>query len=155
MNQNLPITITLAPAQPADLDALIGIRLDAMRKSLERIGRFDPQRARERFTSTFDPQKTRHIEVNGQRVGLVVISHSEDALLLDHLYLKPTSQGQGIGSKVLEQLFDQADKAGLQIKVGALKLSDSNRFYERHGFELVESGEFDNYYVRRPVRPAE
>ncbi|WP_081012134.1 GNAT family acetyltransferase, partial [Pseudomonas syringae group genomosp. 3] len=29
-----------------------------------------------------------------------------------------------------------------------LKESDSNRFYLRHGFQLVESGEFDNYYVR-------
>jgi len=145
--------ITLAPVQPADLDALIDIRLEAMRESLERIGRFDPQRARERFTKTFDPKKTRHIEVNGERIGLVVISHSEDALLLDHLYLKRAAQGQGIGSKVLEQVFNEADKAGLQIKVGALKLSDSNRFYERHGFELVERGAFDNYYVRRSVSP--
>jgi len=24
----------------------------------------------------------------------------------------------------------------------------SNRFYQRHGFVLVEQGEFDNHYVR-------
>ena len=33
-------------------------------------------------------------------------------------------------------------------KVGALRESDSNRFYQRHGFRLVEQGEFDNYYLR-------
>ncbi|AVB28628.1 GNAT family acetyltransferase [Pseudomonas syringae pv. syringae] len=32
--------------------------------------------------------------------------------------------------------------------MSALKESDSNRFYVRHGFQLVESGEFDNYYLR-------
>ncbi len=35
------------------------------------------------------------------------------------------------------------------LRVGALEQSDSNRFYERHGFELVEVGEWDNYYVRK------
>jgi len=34
------------------------------------------------------------------------------------------------------------------MRVGALRDSDSNRFYARHGFQLVERGEFDNYYVR-------
>ncbi|AVB23280.1 GNAT family acetyltransferase [Pseudomonas avellanae] len=29
-----------------------------------------------------------------------------------------------------------------------MKKSDSNRFYIRHGFQFVKSGEFDNYYVR-------
>jgi hypothetical protein len=35
--------------------------------------------------------------------------------------------------------------------VGALKESDSNRFYVRHGFVLESRAEFDNYYVRRPA----
>jgi len=53
MTKKPPIFITLTPAQPADLDAMTDIRLDAMRESLERIGRFDPQRARERFDNYY------------------------------------------------------------------------------------------------------
>ena len=34
------------------------------------------------------------------------------------------------------------------VRVGALKESDSNRFYLRHGFVFERAGEFDNYYVR-------
>lgn len=47
-------------------------------------------------------------------------------------------------------IFEEADAAMLPIRVGALRESDSNRFYARHGFELVEQAEWDNYYVRKP-----
>jgi GNAT superfamily N-acetyltransferase len=71
-----------------------------------------------------------------------------DALLLDHFYISPTWQGQGIGALMLQQVFAQADALGLAVKVGALRESASNRFYTRHGFVLQKQEEFDNYYIR-------
>ena len=119
-----------------------------MRESLERLGRFDPARARERFQSGFVPEQTRHIELDGERVGFVVTKPLTDHLMLDHLYIKPGHQGAGIGALVLRLVFDQAESLHLPVKVGALKQSDSNRFYLRHGFEWVAQGDFDNYYIR-------
>lgn len=144
--------VTLVAVSPADLDALVALRIEAMRESLERIGRFDPVRARERFVSGFSAQHTRHILSGGGRVGFVVIKPQAGELLLDHLYVQPGSQGMGIGAAVLAQLFAEADAAVLPLRVGALRDSASNRFYLRHGFQLVDRGEFDNYYVR-PRRP--
>ena len=143
--------ITLTTASQSDFEELVAIRIDAMRESLERLGRFDPARARERFAAAFVPEQTRFIEVHGKRVGFVVTKPRPDHLLLDHLYIMPGQQGAGIGSQVLLRVFEEAQSLGLGVKVGALKQSDSNRFYQRHGFVLVEQGEFDNYYVR-PVR---
>lgn len=140
--------VILVAAQPADLDNLVAIRIEAMRESLERIGRFDPVRARERFLNGFDSRNTRHIELAGERIGFIVVRHDQEELLLEHLYLRPNAQGSGVGSVVLKQIFKEADAAALPIRVGALKESASNRFYIRHGFQFVESGEFDNYYVR-------
>lgn len=147
LSQNAPVTLVLA--QHSDMDDLVSIRIEAMRESLERVGRFDPVRARERFVSSFEAHNTRYIEVSGERVGFVVVKHHRDELVLDHLYVIPRAQGSGIGAAVLTQIFQEADAAALPIKVGALKESASNRFYTRHGFQFVESGEFDNYYVRR------
>ncbi|OIN45344.1 GNAT family N-acetyltransferase [Pseudomonas costantinii] len=140
--------IVLSPATHNDLEALVAIRIEAMRESLERLGRFDPDRARERFLNGFDAGNTRRIEVAGELVGFVVVKDLRSELLLDHLYVVPCVQGAGIGAKVLTQVFREADELRLPIKVGALKESASNRFYLRHGFVFVESGEFDNYYVR-------
>lgn len=142
-------TVSLAAAAPDDLDALVALRIDAMRESLERIGRFDPVRARERFVSGFTAAYTRHILSGDERVGFVVVRPGDGELLLDHLYVRPGSQGRGVGAAVLALVFAEADAAVLPVRVGALRDSASNRFYLRHGFQLVERGEFDNYYVRR------
>ena len=119
-----------------------------MRESLERIGRFDPQRARDRFLSGFDPARTRHVLLDGQRVGFVVVRAQDDGLLLDHLYVAPHAQGRGVGAAVMAQVLADADARGLPVRVGALRGSDANRFYVRHGFALVEQGEWDNVYRR-------
>ena len=126
------------------------IRIAAMRESLERAGRFDPQRARDRFLSGFDPALTRHVLLDGERVGFIVVRPQDDGWLLDHLYLLPQAQGRGIGAAVLADLLAHADARRLPVRVGALRGSDANRFYLRHGFELVEQGELDNFYRRAP-----
>lgn len=141
-------TVVLCAASKSDLEDLVAIRIEAMRESLERLGRFNPDRARERFLGGFDATSTRRIEVAGELVGFVVIKDHQTELLLDHLYVIPSAQGAGIGSEVLTQIFKEADELGRPIKVGALKESASNRFYTRHGFVFVESSEFDNCYVR-------
>jgi GNAT superfamily N-acetyltransferase len=141
-------TIKLSPVEAADFEALLALRIEAMCESLERIGRFDPARARERFRTTFDPQATRHIQVGAACVGFVAIQRGDAHIVLDHLYIRPGHQGQGVGAGVLQWVFDQADTLRLPVRVGALRESDSNRFYLRHGFRLVEQSEFDNYYLR-------
>ena len=141
------MTIALIAAHEDDAEQLVALRIAAMRDSLARIGRFDPQRARERFLSGYSPAHTRHIEVAGRRIGFVAVKPQADALLLDHLYIRPGSQGQGIGAIVLARIIDEARLQGLPLRVGALRGSDSNRFYQRHGFKLVAQKEFDNYYL--------
>ena len=140
-------TIALIPVHPDDAEQLVALRIAAMRDSLIRIGRFDPQRARERFLSGYSPAHTRHIAVAGGCIGFVVVKPEPNALLLDHLYLHPDSQGQGIGAIVLARVIAEARAQDLPLKVGALRDSDANRFYLRHGFRLVGQEAFDNYYL--------
>jgi len=146
--------VTYEPATPDDVDALVELRIEAMRESLERIGRFDPARARERFASSFDPAYTRHILANGQRVGFLVVKPQAEGLLLDHLYLRPAQQGQGIGGRVLAGLLADADARHLPVHVGALRESASNAFYVRHGFHQVGESEWDIFYRRDPLTSA-
>lgn len=142
--------IALLAARSDDFEELVCLRIEAMRESLERIGRFDPVRARERFRVGFAPELTRHILCNGERVGFVAVSPVPSGLSLDHLYVAPRHQGGGIGSAVLAIVLAEADAAGLAVRVGALRESDSHRFYVRHGFIRSEEGEWDIYYVRQP-----
>jgi GNAT superfamily N-acetyltransferase len=148
-------TVTLAAVRADEFEELLALRIAAMRDSLERIGRFDPERARQRLRASFAPAQTRHILLDGARAGFVTVKHAERELLLDHLYVHPRYQGRQIGALVLRMIFDEADALGLPIRVGALRESGANRFYRRHGFVQVEEGEWDIYYARPPQNRAE
>ena len=144
------MNIALRNTTQSDADTLVAIRIAAMRESLERIGRFDPQRARERFLASFDPALCRFIEVDGVLSGFVLIRPQDDHWLLDHLYILPEHQGKGIGAAVLQEVFVNADVQRMPIRLGALRGSDSNRFYLRYGFIATDEAEWDIYYVRQP-----
>ena len=64
---------TLQDARAADFESLLALRLRAMRESLEHLGRYDEQRARDRLAAGFDPAHTWHILVAGHRVGFLVV----------------------------------------------------------------------------------
>jgi ribosomal protein S18 acetylase RimI-like enzyme len=144
----------LEAAGAGDFEALLALRLRAMRESLERLGRYDEQRARVRLAETFDPAHTRHIVVDGARVGFLVLMTLSHALRLNHLYIDPAFQRRGIGQRVLQSICTRADREQLPVELMALKGSDANRFYLRHGFVAIGEGEWDIDYVRQPQWPS-
>jgi GNAT superfamily N-acetyltransferase len=125
-----------------------------MRRSLTQLGRYDEQRARERLAAGFDPAATQHIVAGGQRVGFIVLKRLSHALRLDHFYIDPPAQRRGIGGQVMRWVCEQADEALLPVELCALKGSDANRFYLRHGFALTGDGDWDHDYLRMPSTPS-
>ena len=149
MRDRRPISFMLVPSSHDDFGRLFELRLAAMRESLERIARFDRQRAFERFASTFRPEHTRLIICpDGQFMGCLAFGPSEGALLLEHFYIFPEWQNKGLGSAVLIHLLDEADSAALPVRLEVLRQSDAARLYVRHGFVETHRGEWDIYYER-------
>lgn len=136
------MTPTLAPVADADFEAMLALRIEALRESLERLGRFNPEVARARLKSQFRPEWMNHVVVDGERVGYFTVEPREGELRLHHLYLRPAAQGQGIGAWVLDHVKSQ----GRPITLAALRDSRANDFYLRHGFQVVEEQDFDIEY---------
>ncbi|RZL54075.1 MAG: N-acetyltransferase [Variovorax sp.] len=141
--------LSLQPVESGDFEAMLALRIDAMRPSLERVGRFDLARSRERLNAGFVVPFMHHIVIDGeQRVGFVTLKpEGPDALRLDHLYLRTGFQGCGIGEWVLHWARDQARAQRRDIVLTALVQSDANRFYLRHGF-VLEGGEGVDLHYR-------
>ncbi len=155
MNQApLPQGFALEAVTAADFEDLLALRLRAMRDSLTRLGRYDEQRARERLAAGFDPARTHHIVVDGQRVGFLVLKRLTRALRLDHLYIDPPHQRHGAGQRVLTWIGAKADALQLPVELVVLKGSDANRFYQRHGYVALGDGDWDIDYVRQPQGPS-
>ena len=140
------MNLALEPVVDADFEAMLALRIDALRESLERLGRFNPEVARARLKAQFPPEWMRHLVRDGERVGYFTVEPREGELCLHHLYLTPAVQGQGIGAWVIGHVKQR----GLPISLAALRESRANDFYRRHGFRVVQEQDFDIEYRWEP-----
>jgi len=144
--------VTISKAMNVDPSSLAAIRVEAMRPSLEAVGRFDPERARKRFLETYDPKDTQIVRAGNDLIGFYVVRTRVDHLYLDHVYIHPTRQGGGLGSNIVRSVQDHAQEIGLPVRLTALRGSPANDFYVSCGFTLERFDEFDNHYTWEPTK---
>lgn len=131
----------LRPAVAADLEWLVELRAEVMRPDLERLGRYDPARVRERMRSVYSAELTRIIVVDGSDSGSITLRPDHDSVWLEHFYLAEQVQGKGIGHQVLTQVL--AENALQRVRLNVLQGSPARRLYERHGFTVYEQDAVD------------
>lgn len=144
----------LRPASTRDVEAVAELRAVVLRADLERLGRYDPHRVRQRLRDGFDPAHTWVIEVAGSFAGCVALRPDDDTRWLEHFYLSPGVQGQGVGSGVLGELLERCDRAGVPVRLNVLRGSPARRLYERYGFTVEAEDPVDVFMVRAPLRVA-
>ena len=141
--------LSFRPVHATDFESLLALRNEALHESLERLGRLDPERSRARFQESFAPELMRHILISERAIGFLTVRPDNEALLLEHLFIRPSEQGQGIGARVLQVVFAEARAAQADVRLAALRDSAANRFYVRHGFTRSHESEWDIHYVWR------
>ncbi|MFI0238575.1 GNAT family N-acetyltransferase [Streptomyces sp. NPDC016845] len=141
---------SLRPARPDDIEAIVELRAVVMRPDLQRLGRYDPHRVRQRFRDSFVPGPTSVVEADGAFAGCVTLRSDGDRLLLEHFYLAPGLQGRGLGSAVLRGLLDRADADDRAVRLNVLTGSPARRLYERHGFVVESQDPVDVFMIRTP-----
>jgi GNAT superfamily N-acetyltransferase len=139
-------------ASAGDVEAVAGLRAVVLRADLERLGRYDERRVRQRLREGFAPAHTWVIDVGGAFAGCVALRPAEDAHWLEHFYLDPGLHGRGIGSAVLRRLLERCDRDGVRVRLNVLRGSAARRLYERHGFTLVSEDPVDVFLVREPAQ---
>lgn len=140
-------TWTTRPATPADLEWMLPLRLEVLRPHLERVGVWNPDRARERFTGEYRPENTTVVLVQGEPSGLFAVRPEPGALWLEHFYLAAATQNLGIGSAILRDVL--RDRGDLPVYLNVLVGSPATRLYERWGFTLERADEVDAFMVAR------
>jgi GNAT superfamily N-acetyltransferase len=162
---------SLRPATVADLEDLAELRAVVMRPDLERLGRYDPHRVRQRLRDAYTPEHTRIIEVDGELAGSITLrpadtpaprptpgadqrtdrgadesaSGGDGVRWLEHFYLAPRHQGRGVGSAVLRSVLEQTDT---DIWLNVLQGSPARKLYERHGFVVASEDPVDVFMIR-------
>ncbi|MGW2349008.1 N-acetyltransferase family protein [Actinacidiphila glaucinigra] len=140
----------LRPAAATDVEAVAELRAVVLRDDLERLGRYDPHRVRQRLRDAFTPEHTWVVDVDGAFAGCVALRPAVDARWLEHFYLDPRLQGGGIGTAVLRELLERSDRDGVPVRLNVLRGSAARRLYERHGFTVDTEDPVDVFMVREP-----
>ena len=77
----------------------------------------------------------------GDLVGVMGLQRVRDVTLIRHAYVRTSHQGRGVGGALLRRFVD--DTTG-PLLVGTWTAAEwAIRFYERHGFRLVDDAEKD------------
>ena len=137
---------SLRPSVSGDAQWVAELRAEVMYPDLQRLGRWDPVRVRERFLGAFRPRLTKIIRLDGADIGSIAVRPEADARWIEHFYLSPELQSQGIGSAVLKSQL--ALGAGRPFRLNVLQGSRARALYERHGFTVDHEDAVDVFMLR-------
>ncbi|MET7369536.1 GNAT family N-acetyltransferase [Streptomyces sp. NPDC005566] len=150
MDTNTVPAWTLRPADLRDLEPIVELRAAVMRPDLERLGRYDEHRVRQRLRDAYVPGHTSVVLAQEAFAGCVALRPQGGGYWLEHFYLSPAHQGRGLGSAVLLSLLARTDGEGTTVRLNVLQGSAARRLYERHGFVLEDEDAVDVFMVRAP-----
>ena len=138
------------PSTTADATWIAELRAVVLLDDLDRLGRYDPVRVRQRFLDAFDPSVTSVIVIDGADAGSIALRPDDaGAVWIEHFYLDPAMQGRGVGSGVLAQVLDAASAQTFRLNV--LQGSPARRLYERAGFVVDSEDDVDIFMTRTPA----
>ena len=130
-------------AAAADAEAAAQLVREAYQHYVPRIGR-PPVPMTLDYASIVAAGHTWLAERAGHLVGVLVLEHLDDHVLVENLAVLPDAQGMGIGSGLLRHAEDQAQARGVhEVRLYTHELMTENRaYYPRRGYrETHRSGE--------------
>jgi ribosomal protein S18 acetylase RimI-like enzyme len=118
-----------------------------MRDYVDQTWGWDDAWQRRRFDENFDPLPLQIIEKDGESIGYVSVRRPSDEIFLAAIEIAPQHQKQGIGSQLVRELLDEADRSRLAVRLLVLKVNPVRRLYERLGFQCRD--ETPTHYVMK------
>ncbi len=144
--------IKLRPAQSSDYEFSYQVKKEAEGEYITQIFGWEENLQREFFNREWSQIPRQIIEYQGRSIGTISVTEDESGILIRQFFITPEYENQGIGSFLLKNTLETADK---EQKIARLKFLTNNpvkSLYLRHGFEII--GEEDYFYSveRKPKR---
>jgi ribosomal protein S18 acetylase RimI-like enzyme len=128
----------LRPAMEEDRDFLYSLHCRTMRDVIEKTWGWDQASQRNDFDRRFREYIVSIIESEGQSVGGLLLESRPDSIYIHELQVLPEYQGRGIGTRVVENLIEQAAARGFPVTLSVVPANPRARnLYERLGFEVT------------------
>ncbi len=130
---------TLRQAMEKDKEFLYQLHAAAMGEYVAATWGWYEDWQREYFNRKWDPTPRQIIQLNGQDAGVCVVQWKPEGFFLELIELLPLYQGRGVGTAVIRDIQQRANKQHLPVTLHVLKANyPARRLYERLGFRITE-----------------
>lgn len=131
-------SVTLRQADAKDGEFAYRAKRAAFREYVDDVWGWDEDEQRRLHERRFQAQDYRVVSVAGVDVGVMAIVMASDALVVNQLFILPEHQGQGIGSRCMSLVLNEAKELRLPVRLRVLKNNPRGlAFYERLGYARV------------------
>ena len=152
-DENSPAMIR--PAVPNEADAVRALVRGAYAHYVARLGR-EPGPMRDDYAQRIADGQVWVLEVEGELVGVLVLTERPERFLLENVAVVPAAQGKGYGRRLIIFAEDEARRRGhdeLQLYTNVLMV-ENIALYQHLGFREIgrihEQG-FDRVYMVKLV----
>jgi RimJ/RimL family protein N-acetyltransferase len=143
-----PANITLRPVGPDDHDFLVEVYGSTRSEEMALVPWTNEQRdafIRSQFASQQDHYVKKYpaashdiIVANGRPVGRLYVARLDQEIRIVDITLLPDERNAGIGSYLIRQLLDEANRSGKVTRIYVEEFNPSLRLFERLGFSPSE-----------------
>ena len=112
-----------------------------MKPLLEALGAWNAEENEAACNSYYDVDEVRVIMLDGQDVGWIQVSYTDQEFCLDQLHLIEKARNKGIGTALIKQTIADAAKQGKNVSLSLVKGNRAVKLYKRLGFHQVAEDE--------------
>lgn len=145
--------VALRPARPADLTFCRRVEHETMRWIVEQLFGWDQDQQVEKFARKWNVDEVRIIAVATEDAGWLQTALVDDAVFLKEIYLGQPFQRQGIGTRVMQIVMEEARRQSKAVMLGVVKINPARHLYERLGFRTTGEDHY-KFYMRREADTA-
>jgi len=133
-------TFEVRDAEPADYEHVFDLYGALFREHIEQIWGWDEAWQIANFAEEWRTARTRVIVVEGRIAGYIQLKLEADHSYLLSLGIAPTSQGGGIGRRIMEDLMGETVRRGVPLRLSVFRTNPrALKFYEVLGFQVTEA----------------
>ena len=131
------VDIHLRAAEQSDAEFIFVLAREALGPYVEEIWGWRDDEQRELQAVWFSRKQVQVIEADGEPVGCLAVTEHKDHVNVDRIALLPVWQKRGIGTQLMRDVLDDAERRGLPVRLSVLDNNPAQGLYERLGFRVT------------------
>jgi len=130
--------INLRDATEQDYEFLYDLHRETLKEYVGQTWGWDEDWQANYFREKFDVSGRRIIQQNGADIGCITVRDKGTHIFLAYIALVPAFQRKGIGTQLIEEILNEANRKQKPVTLKVLKTNPARALYERLGFTVIE-----------------